>query len=111
MRPRGDDKQSNRQATWDRAGLTTSKGNLLMHRYALVPAFMFALATPALAAEFYVALDTATNECSVVTERSDDRPTVLKDDSSPSLKMVGSGAYKSEAEAQKAMQAITECQG
>ena len=35
---------------------------------------------------------------------------MVKDDRSPSLKMVGSGAYKSEAEAQKAMQAITECQ-
>jgi hypothetical protein len=81
-----------------------------MHRYALAAAFMLVLSTPALAAEFYVALDTATNECRVVTERPDDRPTVVKDDSSPSLKMVGSGTYKSEAEAQKAMQAITECQ-
>jgi hypothetical protein len=46
----------------------------------------------------------------VVTERPDDKPAVLKDDNMPSLKMVGSGAYKSEAEAQKAIQAITECQ-
>jgi hypothetical protein len=82
-----------------------------MHRYALAVALVLALATPALAAEFYVALDTATNECRVVTERPDDSPTVLKDDSPPPLKMVGSGAYKSEAEAQKAMQAIIECQG
>lgn len=82
-----------------------------MHRYALAPALMLALATPALAAEFYVALDTSTNKCRVVTERPDDRPTLLKDDNSPSLKMVGSGAYKSEAEAQKAMQAITDCEG
>jgi hypothetical protein len=28
-----------------------------MHSYALAPAFMLALSTPALAAEFYVALD------------------------------------------------------
>jgi hypothetical protein len=34
----------------------------------------------------------------------------LNNDSSPSLKMVGSGAYKNEAEAQKATQAIIECQ-
>ena len=81
-----------------------------MHRYALAAAFILVLSTPALAAEFYVALDTTTNECRVVTERPDDRPTLLKDDNSPSLKMVGSGAYRSEAEAQKAMQAITECQ-
>ena len=51
-----------------------------MHRYALAAAFMLALSTPALAAEFYVALDTAMNECRVVTERPDDRPTVVKDD-------------------------------
>lgn len=94
---------------WEAIRGITSKVTV-MHRYALAPAFLLALSTPALAAEFYVALDTATNECRVVTERPDDRPTVLKDDSSPSLKMVGSGAYKSEAEAQKAMQAITECQ-
>jgi hypothetical protein len=86
------------------------KGDVLMHRYALAPAFILALATPGLAAEFFVALDTATNQCRVVTERPDDGPTQLNDDSSPSLKMVGSGAYKSEAEAQKAIQAITECQ-
>jgi hypothetical protein len=82
-----------------------------MHRYALAAAIMLALATPALAAEFYVALNTSTNECRVVTERPDDRPTLLNSDNWPSLKMVGSGAYKSEAEAQKAMQAIIECQG
>ena len=81
-----------------------------MHRYALAAAIMLALATPALAAEFYVALETSTNDCRVVTERPDDRPTLLNKDSSLSLKMVGSGAYKSEAEAEKAMQAIIECQ-
>ena len=56
-----------------------------MHRYALAAAFVLALATPALAAEFYVALDTSRNECRVVTVRPDDRPTLLKDDTSPSL--------------------------
>ena len=68
-----------------------------MHRYALAAAFMLALAAPALAAEFYVTLDTATNECRVVTERTYDRSTVVKDDSSPSLKMVGSGANAASA--------------
>jgi hypothetical protein len=33
----------------------------------------------------------------------------MTDDKSPSLKMVGSGAYQSEAEALKAMHVITEC--
>ena len=80
-----------------------------MHRYALAAAFVLALTAPAVAAEFYVALDTSTNECHVVTQRPDDRPALLMGDESPSLKMVGSGAYKSEAEAQKAIHAITEC--
>jgi hypothetical protein len=80
-----------------------------MHRYALAAAFVLALATPAFAAEFYVALDTSTKECHVVTQRPDDRPALLTGDESPSLKMVGSGAYKSEAEAQKAIHAISEC--
>jgi hypothetical protein len=80
-----------------------------MHKYALAAAFVLALTAPAVAAEFYVALDTSTNECHVVTQRPDDRPALLMGDESPSLKMVGSGAYKSEAEAQKAIHAITEC--
>jgi hypothetical protein len=80
-----------------------------MHKYALAAAFVLALTAPAVAAEFYVALDTSTNECHVVTQRPDDRPALLMGDESPSLKMVGSGAYKSEAEAQKAIHAITDC--
>ena len=80
-----------------------------MHRYALAAAFVLALAAPASAAEFYVALDTSTKECHVVTQRPDDRPALLMGDKSPSLKMVGSGAYKSEAEAQKAIHAIPQC--
>jgi hypothetical protein len=80
-----------------------------MHRYALAAAFVLALGAPAFAAEFYIALDTSTNECRVVTQRPDDRPALLMGDESPSLKMVGSGAYKSEAEAQKAIQSLTEC--
>ena len=80
-----------------------------MHRYALAAAFVLALAVPAFAAEFYVAFDTSTKECRVVTQRPDDRPAVMTDDDSPALKMVGSGAYKSEAEAQKAIHVIAEC--
>jgi hypothetical protein len=80
-----------------------------MHRYALAAAFVLALAVPASASEFYVALDTSTKECRVVTQRPDDRPSLLTDDKSPTLKMVGSGAYKSEAEARKAIQVIAEC--
>ena len=83
----------------------------MMHRHALGAGLALAIATPALGAEFYVALDTSTNQCRVVTEKPDDRPTVLTGEEAPTLKMVGSGAYKTEAEAQEAMEAITECQG
>ena len=81
-----------------------------MHQRGLASVFIFAITTPALAADFYVAIDTTTNECRVVTERPDDKPTVSEDDSPSSLKMVGSGAYKSASEAQRAIQAITACQ-
>jgi hypothetical protein len=80
-----------------------------MHRYALAAAFVLALAAPALASEFYVALDTSTKECRVVTQRPDDRPALMTDDKAPTLKMVGSGAYQSEAEARKAIHVIAEC--
>ena len=72
-------------------------------------AFVLTLLGPAFAAEFYVALDTSTKECRVVTARPDDRPTLMLDANTPSLRMVGSGAYQSEAEAQKAIRVITEC--
>ncbi len=83
----------------------------MMHKAVVAAGLALAIATPALSAEFYVALDTSTNECRVVTQKPDDRPTVMTGEEAPTLKMVGSGAYKSEAEAKEAMEAITECQG
>jgi hypothetical protein len=67
----------------------------------LTAAFVFALAAPALAAgQFYVALDTSTRECHVMDTRPD----------GTTQKMVGySGAYKTEAEAEQAIQSLTEC--
>jgi hypothetical protein len=61
----------------------------------LTAAFVFALAAPALAAgQSYVALDTSTRECHVMDTRPD----------GTTQKMVGSGAYKTEAEAEQAIQ-------
>ena len=54
---------------------------------------------PALAAQYYVALDSSTKQCQVVAQKPD----------GPTMKMVGSGAYKSEADAEKAIQSLTEC--
>jgi hypothetical protein len=65
----------------------------------MATAFAFALATPALAAEFYVALNTATNQCQVVAQKPDGM----------ALKMVGAGAYDTQAEAQQAIRSLAEC--
>ena len=62
--------------------------------------FAVVLATPVLAAEqFYVALDTSTKQCHVMNSRPD----------GATQKMVGSGAYKSEADAENAIQKLSEC--
>ena len=67
-----------------------------MKKSLLTAAFVFALAAPALAAgQFYVALDTSTRECHVIDGTTQ--------------KMVGSGAYNTEAEAEQAIQSLTEC--
>jgi hypothetical protein len=70
-----------------------------MQKYAIAAAFVVALATPALAAQYYVALDTSTKQCHVMAQKPD----------GTTMKMVGSGAYKSETEAQEAIQSLTEC--
>ena len=70
-----------------------------MKKSLLTAAFVFALAAPALAAgQFYVALDTSTRECHVMDTRPD----------GTTQKMVGSGAYKTEAEAEQALQSLTD---
>jgi hypothetical protein len=72
-----------------------------MHKYLMATAFVFALATPALAAPFYVALDLQTKQCHVLAQKPD----------GATMKMVGSGAYETQAEAQHAIGSLTECQG
>jgi hypothetical protein len=70
-----------------------------MRKYAIAAALIAALATPALAAQYYVALDTSTKQCHVIAQRPD----------GTAMKQVGSGAYKSEAEAQAAIRSLAEC--
>ena len=72
-----------------------------MHKYIMATAFVFALATPALAAPFYVALNLETRQCQILAQKPD----------GTTMKMVGSGAYQSQAEAQQAIGSLTECQG
>ena len=71
-----------------------------MKKYAFAACFAVVLATPVLAAEqFYVALDMSTKQCHVMKSRPD----------GATQKMVGSGAYKSEADAENAIQKLSEC--
>ena len=70
-----------------------------MQKYAIAAVLIAALATPALAAQYYVALDISTKQCHVMAQRPD----------GTAMKQVGSGAYKSQAEAQQALRSLAEC--
>jgi hypothetical protein len=69
-----------------------------MQKYAIAAVLIAALATPALAAQYYVALDTSTKQCHVMAQRPD----------GTAMKQVGNGAYKSQAEAQQALRSLAE---
>lgn len=70
-----------------------------MTKSLVVAAFLVALATPALAAEFFVVKDPATGKCAVATERPD----------GTKLVMIGTQAYPTEEEAKAAKKATAEC--
>jgi hypothetical protein len=70
-----------------------------MRNYLIATALVVAFVTPALAADYYVALRVGGGGCEVMTTR----PTDAK-----KYKMMGK--YSSEAEAKKAMGAMKECQ-
>lgn len=67
-------------------------------RYLAVTALLVSMATPALAAQYFVAQDSSTKKCMVVEKKPD----------GTAMKMVGS-AHKSEAEAKKAMSSNDAC--
>jgi hypothetical protein len=69
-----------------------------MKKYIVAAFLIAALATPALAEQFYVAFDPASHKCTMMH-------------SQPAAPMKSMGAFKSEAEAQKAMASMKECQG
>ena len=69
-------------------------------KYALCGVVLAALVTPALAAnEFYVVQDTASKKCSIAEQK----PTVA------TSTLVGTAAYKTQAEAETAMKADKIC--
>lgn len=68
-------------------------------RYLVVSAALIAVATPALAAEFYVVKDPATGKCAVATEKPD----------GTKLVMIGTQAYPTKEEAKTAKKASADC--
>jgi hypothetical protein len=70
-----------------------------MKKYAIAVLLIAGLATPALAAEFYVAQNTSSHKCSIVSKKPDGR----------TLTMVGSEGYKTRAAAESAMKSLSEC--
>jgi hypothetical protein len=70
-----------------------------MPKYVVTAALLIAVATPALAAEFYVGQDPTTKKCSVVTEKPDGQTMV----------MIGTQPYATRPEAKAAKKAAAEC--
>ncbi len=68
-------------------------------RYLVVSAALIAVATPALAVEHYLAKDTATGKCVIVTEKPD----------GTKLVMIGTATYPSKEEAKAAKKASADC--
>lgn len=73
-----------------------------MTRFVIAGAMAFAMALPALAAEeYFVALDTASKQCRVMSIQPDGM----------TMKLVGDKSYPTLAEAQTAMSLLPECNG
>ena len=70
-----------------------------MPKFLVVTAVLLALATPALAAEFFVVKDPATGKCTIATEKPD----------GTKLLMIGTQAYPTKEEAKAAKKATAEC--
>lgn len=70
-----------------------------MKKYAIAALLVAGLATPALAAQFYVAQNTSSHKCSIVSQKPDGK----------SLTQVGSDGYKTRAAAETAMKGMSQC--
>ena len=70
-----------------------------MPRYVFIAAVLTTFATPALAAEFYIARDPTTQKCKIVETKPDGKTMV----------MVGTEPYATKEAAKSAKQASAEC--
>lgn len=70
-----------------------------MKKYAIAALLIAGLATPALAAQFYVAQNTSSHKCSIVSQKPDGK----------NLTLVGAEGYKTRAAAEAAMKGSAQC--
>ena len=70
-----------------------------MKKYVIAGLLIAGMATPALAAEYYVAQNTSSHKCSIVSHKPDGK----------SLTMLGSEGFKTRSAAENALKAMSEC--
>jgi hypothetical protein len=70
-----------------------------MKKYVIAGLLIAGMATPALAAEYYVAQNTSSHKCSIVSHKPDGK----------SLSMLGSDGFKTRSAAESALKGMSEC--
>jgi hypothetical protein len=70
-----------------------------MKKYVIAGLLIAGMATPALAAEYYVAQNASSHKCSIVSHKPDGK----------TLTMLGSEGFKTKSEAQNALKGMSEC--
>ena len=70
-----------------------------MKKYVIAGLLIAGMATPALAAEYYVAQNTRSHKCSIVSHKPDGK----------SLTMLGSDGFKTRSAAENALKGMSEC--
>jgi hypothetical protein len=70
-----------------------------MKKYVIAGLLIAGMATPALAAEYYVAQNPSSHKCSIVSHKPDGK----------SLTMLGSEGFKTRSAAENALKTMSEC--
>ena len=70
-----------------------------MKKYVIAGLLIAGMATPALAAEYYVAQNASSHKCSIVSHKPDGK----------SLTMLGSDGFKTRSAAESALKGMSEC--
>lgn len=70
-----------------------------MKKYVIAGLLLASFVTPALAAEYYVAQNTSSHKCSIVSKKPDGK----------TLTMLAADGFKSKSEAESALKGMSEC--